>query len=69
MAEEAAGGALAGSVEAPVARREGVAGSVSSSRPPTSKAPWAWKTGGSEEWRGAACENGTADAAAETATG
>ena len=30
MAEEAPGGAIAGSVEAPVARREGVAGSAES---------------------------------------
>ena len=36
--------------------------------PPTSKGPWA-KTGGSEKQRGAASENGTADAAAETGTG
>jgi len=39
-----------------------------SSRPPTSQAPWA-KTGDSQEQSGAADEIGTADAAAETATG
>ena len=72
MAEEAAGGACAGSVEAAVARREGVAGSAesepgqSSSRPPTRQPPWA-KTGGSEEQNGAADERDRADLAAQTA--